>query len=61
MIGRPKILGDPVAVNIRMERDTRQKLEKEARDAGASISSRIRRIIEDHFDGAEAPVVSVLR
>lgn len=59
MMGRPQMLADSVSVNIRMERCTRDALAQEAKETGASVSSRIRRIIEEHFDG-KTPVVPVL-
>ncbi len=60
MIGRPKTLADSVPVNIRMEGATKAALEHEAHELGVSVSNRIRRIVEDYFNG-KTPMVPVLR
>ncbi len=55
-----KIIEDPKFVGVWLPGKMKESLNAEAEEAGASVSSRIRRIIEDHFNGKEAPVVPLL-
>ena len=55
-----KIIEDPKFVGVWLPGKMKESLNAEAEEAGASVSSRIRRIIEDHFNGQKTSVVSFL-
>ena len=56
MLGRPPMFAAPVDVTLRMEEVLLDRLKQEAEEVGASVSSRIRRIAEDHFNDKTALV-----
>ena len=54
MMGRPKIFGEPVDMTFRAEATLKKALEYDAAHYGATLSGRIRAILQEHID-SKAP------